>query len=73
MNFAGIDTGYKIWDGVVRKKGKSLRCRSFSNTPSGHSERLSYLRKHKVKRVGIEATGYYHLDVATELDDAPRH
>jgi transposase len=71
MNVAGIDTGYKILDVVVRKKGKSLRCRSFSNTPSGHSELLSYLRKHKVKRVGIEATGYYHLDVATELDYAP--
>ena len=70
MNVCGIDTGYKTLDLVIRKKGNSLKCKSFANTPSGHIEILNYLRKHKVKRVGVEATGYYHLDIAIELDDA---
>ena len=70
MNHCGIDTGCKTLDVVVRKKGKSLTCRSFENTPAGHKELLKYLRKHKVNRVGLEATGYYHLDIAIELDDA---
>ena len=70
MNYAGIDTGYKTLEIVVLKNRKSLQCRSFSNTPAGHAELLNYLRKHKVKQVGIEATGYYHLDVAIALDNA---
>jgi len=70
MNFCGIDTGFKTLDLVIRKKGKSFKCRTFANTPSGHIEILSYLRKHKVQRVGVEATGYYHLDIAIELDEA---
>jgi len=70
MNYCGIDIGCKTLDVVIRKKGKSLKCQSFTNTCEGHSKLLSYLRKHKVGRVGLEATGYYHLDIAIELDDA---
>ena len=70
MNYCGIDTGFKTLDVVIRKKGKSLKCRSFSNMIKGHKELLKYLRKHNVARVGLEATGYYHLDIAIELDNS---
>jgi len=70
MNYAGIDVGSENLDIVIRKKGKSLKCKQFKNTSSGHLELIRYLRKHKVARVGLEATGYYHLDLAIELDDA---
>ncbi len=70
MNNAGIDTSNKTLDVVVRKKGKSLDCVQFDNDYAGHMAIITYLRKHKVTRVGIEATGYYHLDLALELDDA---
>jgi len=70
LNFAGIDTSHKTLDVVVRKKGKSLKCLKVKNTTAGHLELIRYLRKHKVGRVGLEATGYYHLDIAIELDSA---
>ena len=69
MNYAGIDTSYKTLDVVVRKNGKSLKCLTVKNTIAGHSQLIGYLRKHKVARVGLEATGYYHLDIAIELDN----
>ncbi len=70
MNNAGIDTSNETLDVVVRKKGKSLVCRKFDNDYAGRRALITYLRKHKVTRVGLEATGYYHLDLALELDDA---
>jgi len=70
LNYAGIDVGHKTLDVVVRKKGKSLKCKSINNTVAGHAELIRYLRKHSVARVGLEATGYYHLDIAMELDNA---
>ena len=70
MNYSGIDVSNKTVDVVVRKKGKSLACRAFDNNYTGHMAIIDYLRKHKVTRVGLEATGYYHLDLALELDDA---
>ena len=70
MNYAGIDTSHKTLDVVVRKNGKSLKCLKINNTTAGHLELISYLRKHNVERVGLEATGYYHLDIAIELDNA---
>jgi len=70
MSYCGIDIGKDALDVVVRHKGKSLKCITFKNTPAGHRAILKHLRKHKVTHVGIEATGYYHLDLALELDDA---
>ena len=70
MNYAGIDTSHKTLDVVVRKNGKSLKCLKINNTTAGHLELIRYLRKHNVERVGLEATGYYHLDIAIELDNA---
>lgn len=69
MNDCGIDTSKESLDVVVRKKGKSLKCITFKNTPSGHQAIVKYLLKQKVTRVGIEATGYYHLDIALELEE----
>lgn len=69
MNYCGIDTGNLSLDVVVRKKGKSLKCVTFKNNVTGHQAIVKYLLKHKVTHVGIEATGYYHLDIALELDD----
>jgi len=69
MNNSGIDVSNKTADVVVRKKGKSLECCTFDNDYAGHMAIIAYLRKHKVTRVGLEATGYYHLDLALELDD----
>ena len=70
MVYCGIDTGKDALDVVVRSKGKSLKCLTFKNNPSGHQAILKHLLKQKVTQVGIEATGYYHLDIALELDDA---
>ena len=69
MNCCGIDVGSKSLDVVVRKKGTSLKNITFQNTASGHQAILKLLRKHKVTHVGIEATGYYHLDLALVIDD----
>ncbi len=69
MNYCGIDVGSKSLDVVVRKKGTSLKNITFQNTASGHQAILKLLRKHKVTHVGIEATGYYHLDLALVIDD----
>jgi len=70
MNYCGIDVSNKTIDVVVRKKGKSLDCLTFDNDYAGHMAVIAYLRKHNVTHVGLEATGYYHLDLALELDDA---
>jgi len=70
MNNAGIDVSNKTVDVVVRKKGKSLACRTFDNDYAGHMAIISYLRTQNVSRVGLEATGYYHLDLALELENS---
>jgi len=70
MNVAGIDVSYQTLDVVVRQKGKSLPCRQFDNTPVSHGKLLTYLKSHQVSHVVVEATGYYHLDLAKRLDDS---
>jgi transposase len=37
------------------------------NTSEGHAVLLTWLRRHRVKRVGIEASGGYEQPVVTEL------
>jgi transposase len=70
MNYGGIDVGKDSLDVVIRKKGKSHKCMTFNNTTAGHLAIIKYLHQHNVSHIGIEATGYYHLDLALELDDA---
>ena len=37
------------------------------NTAEGHAALLAWLRRHQVKRIGIEASGGYEIPVVTEL------
>ena len=61
---AGIDTGKRKLDVAI--DGSSLLLQ-VENTAEGHRVLLEWLRRHKVKRIGIEASGGYELPVVTEL------
>lgn len=61
---AGIDTGkYKL---DVALHGRSDRLQ-VSNTAEGHEELFAWLRQHRIKRVGIEASGGYEQAVVWRL------
>ena len=60
---AGIDTGKRKLDVAI--DGSSLQLQ-VENTAEGHKVLLEWLRRHKVKRIGIEASGD-ELPVVTEL------
>src|SRR6188768_781231 len=60
----GIDTGKRKLDVAI--DGSSLQLQ-VENTAEGHEVLLVWLRRHKVKRIGIEASGGYELPVVTEL------
>lgn len=64
MVCAGIDTGKDYLDAALHKRGDELRVK---NTPEGHRGLSAWLRKHRVKRVGIEASGGYEMDVVAHL------
>ena len=72
MNTAGIDVGHETLMVVIRKNGKPNKARTFENTPSGHQALLKALRTARVTRVGPEATGTYHLDLAVALHTSNR-
>ena len=61
---AGIDTGKRKLDVAI--DGGSLLLQ-VENTAEGHKVLLEWLRRHKVKRIGIEASGGYEIPVVTEL------
>src|SRR5216684_160674 len=61
---AGIDTGKRKLD--VALDGSSERTQ-VDNTPEGYTWLLEWLRRHKVRRVGIEASGGYEQAVVAEL------
>src|SRR5882724_6705418 len=61
---AGIDTGKRKLDVGLDGSGKQLQV---ENTPEGHKILLAWLRQHRVKRVGIEASGGYEQPVVAEL------
>ena len=61
---AGIDTGKRKLDVAI--DGSSLQLQ-VENTAEGHEVLLVWLRRHKVKRIGIEASGGYELPVVTKL------
>ncbi|MFG3596440.1 IS110 family transposase [Bradyrhizobium sp. RDI18] len=61
---AGIDTGKRKLDVAI--DGSSLQLQ-VENTAEGHKVLLEWLRRHKVKRIGIEASGGYELPVVIEL------
>jgi len=61
---AGIDTGKRKLD--VALDG-SLEQLQVENTSEGHKALLDWLRFHRVKRIGIEASGGYEQAVVAEL------
>src|SRR4051794_13274028 len=61
---AGIDTGKRKLDVAIEGRGEQLQV---ENTPEGHEVLLAWLRQHRVKRVGIEASGGYEQAVVREL------
>ncbi len=70
MNVAGIDVSDQTVTLTISRDGRLGNAREFKNTPQGHATLINRLRKAKVSRVCLEATGQYHLDLALALDDA---
>jgi transposase len=61
---AGIDTGKRKLDVAIEGRGEPLQV---DNTPEGHRSLVVWLRRHRVQRVGIEASGGYEQPVVAEL------
>src|SRR5262245_63446801 len=60
---AGIDTGKRKLD-IALSSGQRLQV---DNNPRGHSALSTWLRKHRLKRVGIEASGGYEQAAVRKL------
>jgi len=61
---AGIDTGKRKLDAALDGNSERLQV---ENTAEGHKTLMAWLRRHKVKRVGIEASGGYEQAVIAAL------
>jgi transposase len=61
---AGIDTGKHRLDVAIEGHCEQTQV---ENTPQGHEVLVAWLRGHRVKRVGIEASGGYEQPVVAEL------
>lgn len=72
MRVAGIDVSAKKLDLCIQKNDRNGKVKSFANTPEGHRAIIKILKKAKIQRVCLEATGVYHLDLAVALYDANR-
>jgi transposase len=64
MICAGIDTGKHKLDVALHRRDERLEVK---NNPDGHRSLAAWLRERGVKRVGIEASGGYEMDVVAEL------
>jgi transposase len=64
MVCAGIDTGKRKLDVAVAESPHRLQA---DNDPNGHATLSAWLRRHRVKRVGIEASGGYEQAVVATL------
>ena len=64
MIYAGIDTGKYKLDVAIDGSAEQLQV---DNTPEGYKVLSDWLRGHRVKRVGIEASGAYEQAVVVEL------
>src|SRR5215470_6443948 len=64
MVCAGIDTGKRKLD--IALNGRKVRLQ-VDNDPRGHLDLSAFLRRHRVKRVGIEASGGYEQEVVATL------
>lgn len=61
---AGIDTGKRKLDVAIEGNSERLQV---DNTAEGHQALMAWLRRHKVNRVGIEASGGYEQPVVAAL------
>src|SRR5436190_9748567 len=61
---AGIDTGKRKLDVALDGSREQLQV---NNTSEGHEALLDWLRRHRVNRIGIEASGGYEQPVVVEL------
>jgi transposase len=61
---AGIDTGKRKLDVALAEAPQRLQA---DNTAEGQARVAAWLRQHRVKRVGIEASGGYEQAVVAEL------
>jgi len=61
---AGIDIGKRKLEVALQAGRERLEA---DNNRAGHQAVSDWLRRHRVKRVGIEASGGYEQDVAAEL------
>ena len=61
---AGIDTGKRKLDVAIDGNCELLQV---ENTAEGHKVLLEWLQRHKVKRIGIEASGGYEQPVVAAL------
>ncbi len=61
---AGIDTGKRKLDVALDGSSEQLQV---GNTPEGYKVLSDWLRRHRVKRIGIEASGGYEQAVVAEL------
>ena len=64
MVCAGIDTGKRKLDVALTDGQQQLAA---DNNPDGHTALAAWLRKHRVKQVGIEASGGYEQVVVARL------
>ena len=64
MICAGIDTGKRKLDVAIDGRSELLQ---FDNTPEGYKMLSDWLRRHRVERIGIEASGGYEQAVVAEL------
>jgi len=70
MITCGIDVSAKDLTVVIRNQDKNGNPMTFKNDAIGHKLLLNTLKKKKVSRACLEATGVYHLDVSVLLYDA---
>src|SRR5262245_43395725 len=61
---AGIDTSKYTLDVALAGRREPLQV---ANTPDGHAQLPAWLRQHRVKRIGMEASGGYEQPVVAEL------
>jgi transposase len=64
MVCAGIDTGKRKLDAALGGGRERLQV---DNHPAGHASLSQWLRRHRVKRVGIEASGGYEAAAVAQL------
>ena len=67
MVCAGIDTGKRKLEVAIKGVGGQREQLQVDNTASGHEILTAWLRKHRVERVGIEASGGYEQAIVRHL------